>query len=141
MDITINSPKTGTADEDGKITPRSITVGYDFGKDVEEAIQLFTAEVVHSKFVAQCSTDLGNSCRRILNEPENGEQEVLEFVVKYKPGVVVKGGGRKKTLSVPELVAELKNPETTNERKIAIKATLQAKIDEASEAKAALRAG
>lgn len=160
MDITINSPKTGTpnAEDPTKIDPRQATVSYNFGMDdiseqdqkdnpteagkkaLANAIEMFGADVVYSKFEAQCSTDLGNSCRRILNEPENSEQACLDFAAKYKPGVVTKGGGRKKAKTIPELVAELKNPETTAERKIAVTDLLKAAVAERKEAEAALKA-
>lgn len=133
-EIKVNSPKTGKPDpnEPEKIIPRSVTVEYDFGKDVEAAVQMFGAEVVHSKFVQQCATDLGNSIRRILNDPANGEKECEEFVSKYKPGVVTPG--RKKQPTTAELVAELKNPETTQERKIEIAGILKAQLATLNEA-------
>ena len=140
MEITVNSPKTGTKDAEGKVVPRTVTVDYDFGKDLDEAVELFGADVVFSKFVAQVSTDLGNSLRRILNE-EKGEAECVEFMAKWKPGVVTKGV--KKAKNIPALVAELKSPETSQERKAEIAEQLQTYLDKKIEddrlAKAALK--
>jgi len=140
MEITINSPKTGTADAEGKIIPRSVTVEYDFGGSIEGANTLgISNEVIYAKFESQCATDLGNSLRRILNDPENDQQTCLDFAAKWKPGVVTKGVRRTKEATVPVLIAELKNPETSQERKLAIAEILKAKIAEINDAKAALR--
>ena len=139
MEITVNSPKTGKEGADGKIVPRSMTVNYNFGKDHDEAVELFGKPVIFSKFIAQASTDLGNSVRKILNEPEKGEKEVLAFIEKWRPGVVTRGAGRKKEVSTSVLVADLKNPETTQERKIEIKTILEIRIKEVNEARAALK--
>jgi len=133
MQITINSPSTGTAkDAEGKTIPRSATVEYNFGADLKEAVELFGAPVVFSKFQAQASTDLGNSCRRILNDPKNGEADCAAFAAKWKPGVVTKGE-RKKAVSVPALVAKLKDPATPQEEKLEIAAKLQAYLEAKNE--------
>lgn len=141
MEVKVNSPKTGTKDAEGKTIPRTVTVEYNFGANLDEAAELFGAEVVFSKFQAQASTDLGNSLRRILNAPTKGEADCLEFVAKWKPGIVTKGV--KKAKNIPMLVAELKSPETSQERKAEIAEILQAYLDRKAEddklAKAALK--
>lgn len=157
MEITIKSPKTGTPDpeNEGKLIPRTVTVAYNFGSDgveddtgktqLSNAVESFGANVVFSKFQAQCATDLGNSCRRILNEPESTEQSCLDFVTRYKPGEVTKGGARRIAKTLPQLVEELKNPDTTQERKLAIKDLLKSLLDKHAEenklATQALKAG
>lgn len=137
--ITVKSPKTD----------RSMTVNYDFGANLEEAVDKFGGDVVHHKFVSQCSTDLGNSVRRILNEknedgtPKKSEADVEAYVESYKPGIVVKGVGKKKEPSVDQLIAEHSNPDTTEERKAEIveqlKAIAEAAKKKAQEATSALK--
>lgn len=133
-DIIIKSPKTG----------REMSVSYNFGADHDEAVQLFTAEVVFSKFTSQACTDLGNRVRVMLNEkdedgnPTRTEVDILAFIADYKPGVVTRGVGKKKE-SVDSLIAELENPDTTEERIQVIVGKLKVYSDDAKKAATALK--
>ena len=136
-EITIKSPKTGTADSEGKVTPREVTVEYDFGADLNEATQFFGEPVVFTKFVSQGATDLGNSMRAILNDPKNSVQDCIDFAAKWKPGVVTRSP---KAKSVDALIAEYEAPDTTEERKLAIIVTLKAVAEEAKKNQAKAQA-
>jgi len=72
----------------------SATVQYDFGDNIDESVELFTAEVVHSRFVSAATVDLQALMRRSLSlESEDGtptpksDEEIQTLVSEWRPGV------------------------------------------------------
>lgn len=66
----------------------SATVHYDFGDDLDGAVELFGADVVYNKFVAASTVDLQALIRRCLTgENPKTEEEIQEAVSEWKPGV------------------------------------------------------
>jgi len=63
---------------------RSIEVEYDFGKDLEDAVEKFGDEVVFQTFIAQAKVNLQAMIRRRLNKNETDE-EILAAVSEWKP--------------------------------------------------------
>ena len=70
-----------TAKKDGK----EATVNFDFGTDLADAVEKFTAEVVFSRYRAAGKIDLQSIMRRFLDAGKNC-QELLTI---WKPGVTL----------------------------------------------------
>ena len=73
MIVKAKAPKLGKETE----------VEYEFGKDLDESIDLFGATIVHSKFVSASTVDLQAALRRCL---ENG-QDPVAYAEGWKPGM------------------------------------------------------
>ena len=108
--ITVKSPKTG----------REVSFERDFGSTVEESVQLFGAEVVHSVFTAQATIRAQGAARSVLDKDDKSTEEAVKAGETYTPGGVRRGGGSKKDpfsvlaakinsgqLSQEEILAEL----------------------------------
>jgi hypothetical protein len=77
------SARAGT-DEDSP----SATVSYDFGDDLDGAVEFFGADVVFNKFVAASTVDLQALIRRCLTgENPKTDEEIAVAVAEWKPGV------------------------------------------------------
>jgi len=87
-EITINakSPKTG----------REVSFVRDFGSTIEESVELFGSEVVHSIFQAQATIRAQGAARSVLDKDDKSPDEAVKAGETYTPGVVRKGGGSKK---------------------------------------------
>lgn len=130
---------------------REFTTNYEFGDDLEASVQLFGKEVIHSKFVAQANTDLGNAVRAKMNkrkkdaqgndtdELEFSMEQITEFVAGHKPGVTVRGPGKKKE-TVDTLITEYQAADTTEERKQTIENRLREISEEGKKAAVAAKA-
>lgn len=85
VDITVESPKTGN---------RSMVITYDFGDDLNDAVEKFGAHTVFTGFQRMGAQDLGNATRRYMNElikgtetPRYSIEEVRVKMAGFKPGV------------------------------------------------------
>ena len=65
---------------------KTAVVDYNFGADLNEATALFTAEVVHSCFVADGKVTIQAGIRRLLNAGKT-QAEIEEYFKTYKLGV------------------------------------------------------
>jgi hypothetical protein len=64
------------------------TVSYDFGENLDEAVELFGAEVVYKRFRAAAVVDLQGVIRRNLQgENPKSEEEIQAAIDEWKPGV------------------------------------------------------
>jgi hypothetical protein len=81
---TVVKAKTEKKDAEGKsLGSVNGEVSYDFGDHIDEAIKLFTKEVVFSQFVAQSIIDLQAVMRRTLL----GGGDLKTVCAAWKPGV------------------------------------------------------
>jgi hypothetical protein len=92
----------------------SITVSYDFGSSLEDAVEMFGEEVVFSRFRGAAVVDLQALIRRHAGgEKPKSEEEINTLAGEWKPGVSRKKKSQKeKALDLladmtPEEVAEL----------------------------------
>ena len=69
-----------------KDSDRVVTVQYDFGDTVEESVNLFGADVVHSRFLSAAVVDLQALIRRGIKAGKSDE-EIAQMVAAWKPGV------------------------------------------------------
>jgi len=67
---------------------RSVAVGYDFGENVEQAIEMFGAEVVHSNFIRASKITLQAVMRRSL-EANKTDEDISNIAASWKPGVAL----------------------------------------------------
>jgi hypothetical protein len=66
----------------------SATVTYDFGTDLESAVELFGADVVYTRFKAAVTIDIQALVRRNLGgENPKTEEEIQQIVNEWRPGV------------------------------------------------------
>ena len=79
--INVKSPKTG----------REVSFERDFGSSIEEAVEMFGADVVLSTFVSQATIRAQGAARTVLNS-----EDAVKAGESYTPGVVRKSGGSKK---------------------------------------------
>ena len=84
--ITVKSPKTD----------REVEFVRDFGSTIEESVELFGADVVHSIFIAQATIRAQGSARTVLDKDDKSADDAIKAGETYTPGVVRKGGGSKK---------------------------------------------
>jgi|TARA_R100001086_G_scaffold151505_3_gene80545 hypothetical protein len=84
--ISVTSKKTG----------RTLTFERNFGATLDEATEMFGADVVLSVFHAQAVIRAQGVARSILDNEENSDDKALDAGLNYTPGVVRKGGGRAK---------------------------------------------
>lgn len=86
MTIIAISAKLGTEDN----SP-SATVNFDFGDNLDEAVTLFGADVVYSRFKAAAVVDLQALIRRHLDgETPKTEAEIQALVTEWRPGVTTR---------------------------------------------------
>ncbi len=126
MSVTVKSPKT----------ERDYELEFAVGKNLQEAVELFTEEVVFNKFATQTITDIGNAVRKLMNDGKS-DDEIVEFIAGWKPGVRKVGGGKKKE-TAKTLAARYKDPSISPEEKAKVRAKLETLIKEAQEAAAEL---
>lgn len=105
VEITVNSPKTD----------RSVSFVRNWGKDLEEAVQMFGAEVVHSIFVSQATIRAQGAARTVLDKDENGAEAAVQAGLSYTPGVQRKGGGGKKKDPFAVLADQIKSGKLSQE--------------------------
>lgn len=102
------SAKNGTEE-----TSPSAEVTYDFGDNLEEAVALFGADVVFSRFKAAAIVDLQALIRRHLDgETPKSEAEIQALVDEWKPGVTTR-----KRKSTKEKAEELLSGLSEDDRK------------------------
>lgn len=106
VEITVKSPKTD----------RSVTYEKNFGKDLEESVALFGADVVHSIFVAQAVIRSQAAARNVLDDGEKGGTEAITAGQSYTPGAVRKSGGSGKSDPIAKLAAKIQAGELTKEQ-------------------------
>ncbi len=64
------------------------TVNYDFGDNIDEAVEKFTAEVVYKRFMAASIVDLQGLVRRGLSGDEPKKADALQTSAdEWKPGI------------------------------------------------------
>ena len=109
VEITAKSPKTD----------REVTFKRNFGATLEEAVQMFGAEVVHSVFAAQAVIRAQGAARTALDNVENSTEVALKAGESYTPGVVRRGGGGGKKDPFVVLAERMKSGELTQEQLMA----------------------
>jgi hypothetical protein len=75
----------------------AVTVTYDFGDNLDEAVSLFGAEVVFARFAAAATVDLQGVIRRHMvdqlgkdgqvTSAAKSDEEIAELVANWKPGL------------------------------------------------------
>lgn len=111
------SARAGTAED-----APSATVTYDFGDDLDEAVELFGADVVYSRFVSAATVDLQALIRRNLGgEEPKTEEEIQELVSEWKPGV-----STRKRKSAKEKAAEAIDALSEEERQALLESLMAA---------------
>lgn len=83
------APSTAEKNEAGEIiTPaRSYDAEYDFGDNVEEAIEKFGSELVFDGFVAKSVVEAQAKIRQMLEDGKS-EQDITDFLTNvWKPGL------------------------------------------------------
>jgi len=102
-------------------TSPTAEVNYDFGDNLDEAVELFGADVVYSRFVAASVVDLQALMRRHLGgEKPKTQDEIQKLAEEWKPGV-----SSRKRRSTKEKAEELIGQMSAEER-AALIAELQA---------------
>lgn len=98
---------------------REVTYSRSFGKDLEEAVSMFGAEVVHSIFQSQAIIRSQGAARTALKSGLKDDEAVAAGLA-YTPGVQRKGGGRKAADPVAAIAAKVKSGEMTKEELLAL---------------------
>lgn len=93
--ISTNEPKSG----------RSLDVAYDFGSNLDEAVERFGAEVVFTNFKRQGVISLQGIVRNGL-KGDVKDEEILNRVDSWKPGVVQRSG-KSKTEKITDLFGKM----------------------------------
>jgi len=68
---------------------RTVQVEYDFGQNLQEAIQKFGEDVIFTKFVQAAKIDLQAVLRRGI-EAGKTDDEIAKLAEQWKPGLVVR---------------------------------------------------
>ena len=78
-------------------TGRELTVNYDFGADLDSAVETFGADVVFARFRAAATVDLQGVMRRhmqdqtgkddVVTSAEKTDDEIIAIVAEWKPGL------------------------------------------------------
>ena len=65
---------------------RELTIEYNLGENLDEAVQLYGKEVVHQNFVADTVVKIQGIMRRLMGgkEPKN-DKEIVAFFAEWKP--------------------------------------------------------
>lgn len=75
-------------EEDSEKTVAEATVEYNFGENLDEAVRLFSPEVVFKRFKAAAIVDLQSVVRRHLTGKEPKTQDQIQALVnEWKPGL------------------------------------------------------
>ena len=83
MSVTEIGARAGTEDD-----APSATVSFDFGDDLESAVEKFGGDVIFSRFKAAATVDLQALIRRNLKgENPKDEKEIQALVDEWQPGV------------------------------------------------------
>jgi len=77
--------KSGLIEVSAKKDEKEGTINYDFGADLDEAVEMFGADVVFSRYRAAAKIDLQAVMRRYLAAGKDCE----ELAEKWKPGMVM----------------------------------------------------
>ena len=86
LEITVTSKKT----------KRQITFKRSFGKNLEEAVGAYGAEVVFSIFVAMATIKAQAAARGALDSSDRSPADAIAAGESYTPGIIHRGGGRTK---------------------------------------------
>lgn len=110
-------------DEDGNSTGEKVTgsVEYDFGANLDEAVEVFGADIVYAQFKQNATIALQGIMRRAIQSGKSGD-ELQAAVAEWKPGVRTRTGkspaDKIKTLLAgksPEEIAEILNAVASDE--------------------------
>ena len=114
MEILTKAPKIKDA-QTGEVA--QATFEHDFGANLDEATQKYTADVIYKKFVSSCVIDAQSRVRAML-EAGMPESEIQAKMKEWKPGV---------SMRTSDPVASLINnwESFSDERKAQILAQLQ----------------
>ena len=100
-------------------TDREVTFERDFGSTLEQATEMFGADVVLNLFKQQAVIRAQAAARSVLDNPEKSVEDAAEAGANYVPGAKrVGGGGRKKTDPIAALKAQVASGEITAEEMI-----------------------
>ena len=114
--------------ENGQENARTLTIDYDFGASLEEAVEKFGADVVFSGFVADCKVSVQAAARAMMkkNKEDNSsysDEEILARVAEFKPGVKSDRGNADPFAKIEKVVGKL-----TDAQKQEMLAKLQAML-------------
>ena len=110
-----------TARDGNEENSPSVSVDYDFGDNLQEAVELFGDDVVFSRFKAAAVVDLQALIRRHLGgEKPKTAEEIQALVSEWKPGVS-KRVRKSTTEKAQDLIGQM-----SAEEKAALLASLQA---------------
>lgn len=106
---------TFTTKADASKDARSIEITWPVGKDINESVEIFGAEVVHGMFTKALIVAAQANIRRMLGatkenstDPKFSNEDIEKFVLtQYKPGVRAAGTGGGSAKSMEKLVAML----------------------------------
>ncbi len=119
---------TGAKTEDDKVIYNDCTLPFDFGSDLEEAVELAGGEAVYDNYLSSAKIQFQNAIR-VLGEAGKSEEEITSALVDWKPG-------QKAAKVVADPVAVLRqryaNAET-QEEKDSILAQIMGDADETEE--------
>jgi hypothetical protein len=104
IEVEVRSPKTD----------RSVSFVRNFGETLEQAAEMFGAEVVHSVFVAQAVIRAQGAARSVLDNAEKGGEDAVSAGQAYTPGVV-RRSGKKKEDAFDTLAKKVQSGELTQE--------------------------
>lgn len=101
---------------------RSFKTEYDFGANLQEAVEAFGEDVVHSLYAAKALIVLQDNIRRMLEKGKT-DDEIAAFVAGWKPGVVAVRSGEKKKEKILSDFEKM-----TDAQKLAMIEELQARL-------------
>jgi hypothetical protein len=103
-------------------TSPSAEVTYDFGDNLEQAVEIFGAEVVFSRFKAAAIVDLQALIRRHLDsDPPKSAEEIQALATEWRPGV-----STRKRKSTKEKAEDLFSQMSAEERTALLESLLNA---------------
>lgn len=106
-------------------TARSASFEYDLGKNLDEAVAKFGADVVFAAFEDAAVVKIQGVVRRNLDDEKKSVEDAVQAGQNYTPGVVSRKGGGAKKDPVAALATKINAPETTDEEKAKLKKQLK----------------
>jgi hypothetical protein len=105
---------------------KELTVDYNFGENLAEAVKLFGEDVVFSLYRAKGVIIIQDLVRRLLTDGKT-EEEVAKTIAEYKLGVVLPRGKKKSPKeTLQAAIASAKTPEDLKAIEDMVKAQMAA---------------
>lgn len=105
-----------TISVESKKTDRSMEFEKNLGADLDEAVALYSSEVVYDYYKRYAKIRAQGAVRSVLNDPENTIEDAQKTAEEFTPGVISRrtGGGSKKNL-FKEIAERVKSGEISKE--------------------------